>query len=121
MSTPYLAGAGGFTRLVFQQAALAALLSGPQGAVAKHMLQLAQRVERRAKQLAPVDTGRLRASITSGLADTGLSFGLGGHSAESVVALVGTDVDYAPHVEYGTYRMAAQPFLRPALDEVLRT
>jgi len=30
--------------------------------------------------------------------------------------LVGTPVDYAPHVEYGTVRMNAQPFLRPSLD-----
>ena len=30
--------------------------------------------------------------------------------------LVGTAVDYAPHIEYGTVRMNAQPFLRPSLD-----
>lgn len=30
--------------------------------------------------------------------------------------LVGTAVDYAPHVEFGTVKMDAQPFLRPALD-----
>ena len=32
-------------------------------------------------------------------------------------ARVGTNVDYAPWVEGGTSKMAAQPFLRPALDE----
>ena len=31
-------------------------------------------------------------------------------------ARVGTNVDYAPWVEGGTSKMAAQPFLRPALD-----
>ena len=30
--------------------------------------------------------------------------------------LVGTAVDYAPYVEFGTVRSDAQPFLRPALD-----
>ena len=31
-------------------------------------------------------------------------------------ARVGTNVEYAPYVEQGTSKMAAQPFLRPALD-----
>jgi len=31
---------------------------------------------------------------------------------------VGTPVFYGPYVEYGTFRMSAQPFLRPALDMV---
>ncbi len=30
--------------------------------------------------------------------------------------IVGTDVDYAPHQEYGTKKMAARPHLRPAFD-----
>jgi hypothetical protein len=30
--------------------------------------------------------------------------------------LVGTHVDYSPHVEFGTIKMDSQPFLRPALD-----
>lgn len=52
---------------------------------------------------APVDTGRLRQSI--GLQKRGE-----GHYR------VGTNVEYAPYVEYGTRRMAAQPFMRPALE-----
>jgi HK97 gp10 family phage protein len=32
------------------------------------------------------------------------------------VVLVGTAVDYGPHVEFGTVKMSAQPFLRPAAD-----
>jgi HK97 gp10 family phage protein len=35
---------------------------------------------------------------------------------EENVALVGTAVDYGPHVEFGTKKMDAQPFLRPAGD-----
>jgi HK97 gp10 family phage protein len=51
----------------------------------------------------PVDTGRLRDSITAG--PTGVS----------------TDVEYAPFVEYGTSDTTAQPFLRPAADTVDET
>jgi hypothetical protein len=32
------------------------------------------------------------------------------------VVLVGSAVDYGPHVEFGTVKMNAQPFLRPAAD-----
>ncbi len=51
----------------------------------------------------PVDTGFLRSTV--------------------FVREVGSDVEvgfeapYASYVEFGTYKMAAQPFLRPALDE----
>lgn len=31
---------------------------------------------------------------------------------------VGTNVEYAPYVEFGTYKMAAQPYMRPAAREV---
>jgi HK97 gp10 family phage protein len=57
-----------------------------------------------AKELAPVDTGRLRSSIRQQL----LNFGL---SAE-----VSTDVEYAAFVEFGTARRAATPFLFPASE-----
>jgi hypothetical protein len=30
---------------------------------------------------------------------------------------VGFSESYAPFLEFGTYKMAAQPYLRPALDE----
>ena len=60
-------------------------------------------VEADATLRAPVDTGNLRSSIT--------------HKVVSdEEARVGTNVDYSPWVEGGTHKMAAQPFLRPALD-----
>lgn len=52
-----------------------------------------------------VDTGRLRASITHEVRKEG----------DQIVGLVGTNVEYAPHLEFGTNKMAARPFLRPAL------
>lgn len=54
-----------------------------------------------AKRLCPVDTGRLRNSIT--------------HAVEgSEAVVIGTNVEYAPYVELGTSRQKAQPYLRPA-------
>lgn len=92
-------------RIRWNQGALTALLRGPQGDVAKDLARRAIRVERQAKHLCPVDTGRLRASITWAMES----------DARGLLAIVGTNVVYAPFVEFGTSRMAAQPFLRPAL------
>ena len=60
-------------------------------------------VQSQAKLLCPVDTGRLRNSII---------FKIKGHSA-----FVGTNVEYAPHIEYGTVKMPPKSFLRAAIDE----
>lgn len=56
-----------------------------------------------AKLLCPVDTGRLRNSIT--------------HTADDKFAYIGTNVEYAPYVELGTRFQQAQPYLRPAAQE----
>lgn len=61
--------------------------------------------ETKAKQLAPVDTGRLRSSINGNIATDGFS------------GTVSTNVDYAVSVEFGTYKSRAQPFLFPAWEE----
>ncbi len=59
-------------------------------------------VEGQAILLVPVDTGYLKGSITS--------------RRRGLRGFVGTmAVDYAPHVEMGTSRMPAQPFLVPAV------
>lgn len=59
--------------------------------------------ERHAKQLCPVDTGRLRNSITYQV------------QANEDAVLIGTNVEYGKYVELGTSRMKAQPYLKPAL------
>jgi HK97 gp10 family phage protein len=61
-------------------------------------------VETYAKVAAPVDTGALRNSIML-------------DEVTPERAILGPHVDYAEHVEFGTSRMAAQPYLRPAIDE----
>ncbi len=63
-------------------------------------------VERDAKINAPVDTGRLRASITNRL-DV---------EENQLVGIVGTNVSYASFQEFGTSKMPAHPFLFPALE-----
>ena len=88
------------------QAALAELFSSPSGEVARDLQRRALQVDRAAKQGCPVDTGRLRSSITNQV----------GTDAEGLLAAVGTDVEYAPYVELGTSKMGAQAFLLPALE-----
>jgi len=60
-------------------------------------------VERDAKTLCPVDTGRLRSSIT--------------HEIEGTTGRVGTNVEYSRYVELGTEKQSPQPYLRPALHK----
>ena len=54
-----------------------------------------------ARLIVPIDTGALRASIRT--------------TRDGLTGTVGSDLDYASYVEEGTSRMAAQPFLSPAL------
>ena len=58
--------------------------------------------EKHAKALCPVDTGNLRNSIT--------------HTTDEDSAYIGTNVEYAPYVEYGDYRHTTgkNHFLRDA-------
>lgn len=64
-------------------------------------------IQNAAKEGAPYRTGTLRRSIA-------IEDGPGEYEVS-----IGTDVEYAPYVEFGTVNMAARPYLRPALDEHL--
>lgn len=92
-------------RVVLHAAELTRLLEGPDGPVGREVLRRTIRVETAAKRLCPVDTGRLRSSITHEVAV----------DLDGLVARIGTNVEYAPYVEFGTSRATAQPFLVPAL------
>lgn len=61
-----------------------------------------------ASQLAPVDTGKLRDSYKS-------------EEVSETTVRIGTDVEYAPHVEFGTYNSASQPHLIPAFAQTEAT
>lgn len=63
-------------------------------------------IEADAKNLAPVDTGNLRASI-------GHLYHYGDGAVESEI---GPTASYSSFVERGTSRMAPQPFMAPALE-----
>ena len=62
-------------------------------------------IESNAKSFAPVDTGNLKASIA--MTETG-----------PLTAIVGTNVEYGPHQEYGTVNQSGTPFMRPAVERV---
>ena len=70
------------------------------------VVKAAYDIEGHAKAAVPVDTGNLKSSIQT-------------TQEGPVSASVGPrSVDYAGYVEYGTYKMGAQPYMRPAAERV---
>lgn len=94
--------------VVINRLAMDAMLHHKNGYVNAEVTRIAIDVETEAKRLAPVDTGNLRASINH----------VSGYGDQGPVAYVGTDVPYAIYQELGTWKMRAQPFLRPALQSI---
>lgn len=85
-------------------------------ALAEALDEIGEMVVQRARELCPVDTGRLRNSITHRMGGGGFSFpGMGASVGKEVT--VGSNVEYAAYVELGTSKMDAQPFLRPAAED----
>ena len=80
---------------------IAAFAEQIQENISSALLNAAEVVAENARAICPVDTGTLRASI--------------GTSVSGNTAQVYAGADYAVYVEMGTYKMAAQPFLTPAL------
>lgn len=58
-----------------------------------------------AKRDCPVDTGRLRNSITNAV------------RTDEKAVYIGTNVEYAAFVELGTSRMKPRPYLKPAATQ----
>jgi HK97 gp10 family phage protein len=67
--------------------------------------KVADRIVATAKRIVPVDTGALQDSIMAESVRTG-------KQADILVL-----APYSAYVEYGTYKMAAQPFLGPAIEQ----
>lgn len=63
------------------------------------------KIQADAKRNVLVDTGRLKNSITTEIWNNGYT------------VTVGTNVKYAPYVEYGTMKWSGKPFLRPAYKD----
>lgn len=66
----------------------------------------AYKIENEATELVPVLTGNLKRSIHTEVEE----------QRNEIVADIGTNVDYAEAVEYGTKNRPAKPYLRPAFD-----
>ena len=89
--------------------------------------KIGQVAEGYAKRLCPVDTGRLRNSITHATAsypgigtyqdNAGNEFNdaTADSTPEKNAVYIGTNVEYAPYIELGTTRTKAQPYLKPAV------
>lgn len=95
-------------------------------ALAFGLLNFALAVEGDAKSNCPYKTGNLRRSIHSAAFDKGKRiFGATDDNGKPVpdyaqtpgasMAVVGTNTGYGVFVELGTFKMAAQPYLGPAL------
>lgn len=69
--------------------------------------QRTMEMEANAKNLAPVDTGHLRRSITSDIKS----------NSKGTTGETSVNVEYGLFVEYGTVRQGAQPFLFPAFKK----
>jgi len=81
---------------------LAKQSTGVQNAVSQELGKSGKRVEKKAKDLAPVDTGDMRQRIYS-------------KKVSPLRVATVSPVHYSIYVEEGTRRMRAQPFLGPAL------
>ena len=74
-------------------------------AIAAALEEIGLAAERFAKRACPVDTGRLRNSITHAL------------NMDEEAVYIGTNVEYAPYVENGTSRRKGVYFLRGAAQD----
>lgn len=93
----------------------------------KTLLIMVARVTAQAKSLAPVNLGQLRNSIMGRVEKQDVGFNVGGGKqapseiteiAKQGEGYVGSNLLHAIYNEFGTRKMAAQPFLRPAIDAV---
>ena len=92
------------------------------------LVKCALAIERDAKKnltnSGAVDSGRLRMSVYTDVqgiknneVEVGTDLSKIGPKKRRKAKGVSTGVEYAPYVEYGTYKMAARPFLRPAYNK----
>lgn len=96
-----------------------AVLQVIQDGLEKGILEICARVRTEASSIAPTNKkgngGRLRKSIiyNTRLAKTGSLDGV--PDSGFMEGYVGSNVHYAPYVEFGTRKMPPQPYLRPAI------
>jgi len=71
--------------------------------------KVGRELEGYAKGFAPVDTGLLRSSIHQERP---------GGDILAQIAVFGDECEYAIYQELGTYKMAAQPFMTPSIEQL---
>lgn len=81
----------------------AAVLRALQSATHNGLTEIGKSAVSHARERVPVDTGALRDSIEA--------------TVEGDTLTVGSSKEYALPVETGTYKMAARPYLKPAMTE----
>jgi hypothetical protein len=96
-------------RIVWSGDGLRELFAGPESPVAKDLARRAEAVRGEAVRRCPVNTGRLRSSIRWSLVT----------DEAGLVALVGSDVEYALWVHEGARGRQGVPFLVDALQVVV--
>ena len=94
--------------MVKLQSDLSKLADAADDIVREALLTTAADIVNLSKQLAPVDTGALKESISA-------------DPVSSTRVLIGSDRDYSPFVEYGTSQSPAQPYLTPAFAQSVPT
>ena len=77
--------------------------------ISSAMNEAVNAVEQAAQRYAPVKTGELRSSISGSVS---------GSTVANCTGRVSASARHAGFVEFGTSRMAAQPYLRPALSAI---
>lgn len=83
---------------------LPAVIAAIPGGAEKLVERVTVDVSAGAAARAPIDTGALAQSYTP--------------DVEGTTGVAGSNMEYAPYVEYGTIHSGAQPHLVPAADEV---
>lgn len=84
-------------------------IDGTVNRVEEVVAEYAEKIWEEAQKKVPVDTGNLRSTIEIRLTKSVF---------RGIRAKVGTDkTKYAIHVEYGTQKMDAQPYMRPAFEK----
>lgn len=81
------------------------ILTAIDDALAAALEEIGLRAERHAKAETPVDTGRLRNSITHAI------------NMDEEAVYVGTNVEYAPYVEFGVHGREGKKMLTRAASE----
>lgn len=79
------------------------VLSALEGAKKRGLEAIGLTAEGHAKKITPVDTGRLRNSVS--------------HATDDEAAYIGTNVEYAPYVELGTRGRQGKHMLQRAASE----